>query len=461
MSNPTGQPDLTTGPIFRHLVRLSIPLVLSMLMQTLYNLVDLYFVGRLGSDAVAAVSIAGNAFFIILGLSVVVGTGATTLISQAWGRKEPGQADRIFGQSLYLALLIGAGAGITGFFGAERFIEFFGGQGDSLRYGARYFRIFAVSFTSLIVLFTIGSAFRGAGNTKTPMLIMAQSTLLNLVLDPILIFGLLGFPRLGVAGAAWASLAAQVYALGVYAWLIVKGRSPVRPRGFRFDRSLAWKSLAIGLPSGISYYFLAFNLMITYRVVTEYGTEALASLGVGFRILQAGYLPIVAITSAAAILIGQNYGAGLIHRVRRTFKTGWLAAVVGMVGISAVQLIFTRDLLGFFGRDPALLDFGTTYLTIYALANPVVGSIMACTSTFQGLGKTYPNLIGAFTDNALFALAVLTLPGLMGWGFAAIWWMKFGTAVVELVVIGGWLLKDLAVLKPPRKKPEKKEKIPA
>jgi putative MATE family efflux protein len=216
--------DLTEGPILKTLVRLAVPVTIAMVMFTVYLMVDLYFVGRLGPEAVAALSISGNAFFIHLGFSTILGTGGMALIAQAFGRKEYDYAASVFKQSILMALIVGVIEAATGLMIAPAYIKYFGGTGKSLEWGIQYFQIFVVSFLFMILLYTIGSCYRGMGNTKTPMVIMLQANLMNIVLDPILIFGLPGLPALGVRGAALASVISQIYALAIYGYhIFIKG----------------------------------------------------------------------------------------------------------------------------------------------------------------------------------------------------------------------------------------------
>jgi putative MATE family efflux protein len=437
--------DLTEGPILKTLVKLAVPVTVSMVLFTIYLLVDIYFVGKLGPDAVAALSISSNAFFIHLGFSTVLGTGGMALIAQAFGRKDYHHAARVFKQSLMLAVIIGSVEMASGLLIAPYYIKFFGGSGKSLEWGIQYFQIFSISFLFMILLYVIGNCYRGMGDTKTPMLIMLQANILNIVLDPILIFGWLGLPALGVRGAAIASLITQVYALGIYGYLIFY-------RGFHIDLEGKWrfipeiikKSLFIGIPSGMNHFLLAANLMITYRVISDYGTAALASIGIGFRILQGIYIPVIAVASAMGAIVGQNFGAGKYSRITGTFWRAWLISAVFMLGCTLICLVIPQTLIGIFSRNTEVIGFGVIYLRIFAIGFIMVGTIMVVSAAFQGLGKTYPSLIGAVVDNALFAALVFTLPVYFNWGIQSVWWIKLATAAAETVVVAFWLKYELA-----------------
>ena len=444
----TAHTDLTAGSIPKQLLRLSGPIAFSMIMFTLYLMADLYFVGRLGPDAVAAVSISGNAFFVILGLSFVLGIGGMALIAQAFGRKDYEGAAKVYKQSLILSILVGIASSLTGLAIAHPYIAFFGGAGQSLEWGVQYFRIFSISFFFVLILHVIGACYRGMGDTKTPMIIMVLSTILNIILDPLLIFGLLCFPRLGVRGAAIASLLSQFIALAIYIYMIlIRGQHLEIKRPWRLDMSIIKRSLSIGLPSGLTYFLLALNMLITYRVVSIFGTPALSSIGIGFRILQSIYMPVVAVTSAMAAIVGQNYGAGKQSRITTTLWTGWAISCGIMISGTALCLFFPGILIEIFSNDKSVIHYGIIYLTIMSLGNVIVGTIMTMSAVFQGFGKTYPVLIAAVFDNVLFACLVFTLPGIFGWGIQSIWWIKLATASIEMFLIAEWLRRYFQVIR--------------
>ncbi|MEJ2164223.1 MAG: MATE family efflux transporter [Desulfobacterales bacterium] len=436
--------DLTEGPLLKTLIKLAAPVTIGMVMFTVYLVVDLIFVGRLGPEAVAALSISGNAFFIHLGFSTVVGTGGMVLIAQAFGRKDFERAADVFKQSILLALIIGAAETAGGLLAAPAYIQFFGGTGRSLLWGIQYFQILSVSFLFMILLYTVGNCFRGMGDTRTPMILMLQANLLNILLDPILIFGWLGLPAMGVRGAALASLVTQMYALAAYGYLIFIKGSHISIKGkWHLSAGIVKRSLFIGIPSGMNHLLLAANLLITYRVISDYGTAAIASVGIGFRILQAIYIPVIALASAMAAIVGQNYGAGNCNRIAAVFKRTWTISMVFMIFCTLVCRLLPGTIIGIFSSDSEVIRFGVTYLMIFSLGNVMVGTIMVTGAAFQGLGKTYPSLAGAVLDNALFAGLVFTLPAYFNWGIQSIWWIKVTTAAIESLAVAAWLKAEL------------------
>jgi putative MATE family efflux protein len=277
------------------------------------------------------------------------------------------------------------------------------------------------------------------------MMIMLQANVLNIGLDPILIFGWLGLPAMGVRGAAVASLVSQIYGLGIYGYLMfVKGPRLDIKGSWHFDPMIMKQSLMIGVPSGMNHFLLAANLLITYRVISVYGTAALASIGIGFRILQSIYIPVIAVASAMAAIVGQNYGARKFSRIAGTLSSAWLVSTIFMIGCTAVCLWFPEILIGIFSSHPDVIYYGIVYLRIFSIGFVMVGTIMVVSAAFQGLGKTYPSLIGAVVDNALFAGLVFTLPVYFGWGIQSIWWIKLATAAAETAIVAVWLRYELA-----------------
>ncbi len=343
-----------------------------------------------------------------------------------------------------MALIIGILEAGTGLLIAPAYIKFFGGTGKSLLWGVQYFQIFSISFLFMLVLYVIGNCFRGMGNTKTPMIIMLQANILNILLDPILIFGWLGLPAMGVRGAAIAASVSQIYGLGIYVYLIFVRGAHINLQGpWRLNRTIVSKCLYIGIPSGMNHFLLAANLLIIYRVISIYGTAAIASVGIGFRILQAIYIPVIAVASAMAAIVGQNYGANQYSRITGTLWHAWIISMVFMICCTAVSRLFPATIIGIFSKDPDVIHFGVVYLEIFSLGYVAVGTIMVTASAFQGLGKTYPCLMGSVLDNALFAALVFTLPTFFGWGIQAVWWIKLATAIAEMAVVAAWLRWEL------------------
>ncbi|MBW2337892.1 MAG: hypothetical protein JRF47_14250, partial [Deltaproteobacteria bacterium] len=170
----------------------------------------------------------------------------------------------------------------------------------------------------------------------------------------------------------------------------------------------------------------------------------LASIGIGFRILQGIYIPVIAVAAAMAAIVGQNFGSKKYVRIIGTIWRAWLISMVFMICCTVICLLYPAKLISVFSNDPDVIHFGVIYLKIFSIGFVMVGTIMVASSVFQGLGKTYPSLIGAVVDNALFAGLVFTLPVYFSWGIQSVWWIKLATAAAETVVVAVWLKHELS-----------------
>ena len=320
--------DLTTGSLSRHLMKTASFMLVTMVFQTLYFLVDLYWVGRMGKEAVAAVAIAGNLMFVVLAVTQMLGVGTTAMVSHAVGRKEREVARHVFNQSQVLSVVVG-----LLFFGvvmASRGVYARGLAADdtTARMAEDYLTWFIPAMSMQFALVAMSAALRGTGNFKPGMVVQTTTVIINIVLAPVLMFGWGSGRPLGVKGAAIASLIAV--AVGVV-WL---SRYFLKADAFlQFDRSARtpdltlWKKLLnIGLPAGAEFGLMALYLLIVYVISRPFGAAAQAGFGIGLRIIQALFMPVVALGFAVAPVAGQNFGARKGARVIQTFREGALMA---------------------------------------------------------------------------------------------------------------------------------------
>ena len=424
---------LTSGSIAKHTVRLTIPVLIAMSFQTLFSLTDLYFVGQLGGRAVAAVSLSMTAFFVVLTLSHAVGVGALALISQAWGRAEFDHARHVFIQVLWLILAIGGSLALTAFLGAELYMSFFSNDAETIALGLAYFKPYALTFLLHTFLMVNGFCFRGSGDFITPTKIITSSIILNIVLDPCLIFGVGPFPELGIRGAAYASIISQALAVIAYGWILSSQSKNLYLSGsLKPSAQLLKEILRIGIPSGFQYLILAAMMGLTYRWVKPLGPFTVAAIGIGFRLLHASYLPMISFSIATSTLVGQNWGAQLIDRAKTAYRCGLLYANSWAVLITTAFIIFPGFFLGFFASEEQVIQDGTVYLRIFGVSNYFIATIIVATAVFQGLGKTVPPMIGA-------AIKLLIYGGVwMAYSQSTNLYLIYGVAVIAIILEFAW-----------------------
>lgn len=427
--------DLTTGSITRHLLKTMSFMLAMMVFQTLYVLVDLYWVGRLGTTAVAAVGIAGNLMFTVLALTQMLGVGTTTVVAQAMGRRDPDDARLAFNQSLSLAALCGALFLVVAL--AVRIPYAVSQSSDrATEYAAaRYLLWFIPAMALQFPMVAMTAALRGVGNFKLGMAVGIGTVLLNLVLAPVLIFGWLGAPAMGASGAAAATLIAIVFA---NAWLILHFRGQPVLRVARAEwrpRMAMWKRmLAIGLPSGFDFAMMAVYLFIVYAVTRPFGAAAQAGFGIGMRVVQALFMPVVALGLSVAPIAGQNFGARRADRVRHTFRDGAIMSTALMLRFTLLCHLAPAALIGVFTSDPAVIAVGTEYLRIVSWNFAASGVIFVAGSMFQAMGNTLPSVVTSLVRILIVAVPVVLLSRQPGFELTTIWRLAVASVWVQLAV---------------------------
>jgi MATE family, multidrug efflux pump len=427
--------DLTTGSVSRHLLKTMSFMLVSMMFQTLYVLIDLYWVGRLGTEAVAAVAISGNLLFVVLAVTQMLGVGTTTLISHAAGAKNRERALLIFNQSQVLSMVVGVI--FLALTMALRPIYARRMSADALtaQLVSDYLLWFVPAMGLQFGLVAMGAALRGIGLFKPGMVVQTGTIIINIVLAPIFIFGWGIGHAFGVAGAAIATLIA--IAAGTV-WILAY----FKPSAYLHFVIADWKPrlglwrdmLKIGLPAGAEFALMAVYLGIVYAVTRPFGASAQAGFGIGLRIVQSAFLPVVALGFAVAPVAGQNYGARLGERVRETFKTAALMSISLMLLVIVITHLFPGALIRAFSSDPAVISVGEVYLRIVSWNFVASGLVFVSSSMFQAMGNTLPSLATSFTRIIVVAVPLLLLSKLPGFRLEWIWWLSVAAVTLQMVL---------------------------
>jgi len=425
--------DLTQGPIARHLFDMAAPMAIGMLIQTLYFLVDLYFVAKLGDAAIAGVASAGNVMFLVMGLTQMLGVGTVALISHAVGRKDQADANLIFNQSLVLSVLCLAITLIGGYALTGYYMRSIGADAATTAAGITYLYCYLPGLALQFALVAMGSALRGTGIVAPTMIVQMLTLVLNIILAPVLIAGWGTGRPLGVAGAGLASSIS--IALGVLMMAIYFARLEkyVSFHGEQWRPRLdTWKRmLAIGLPAGGEFALMFVFMATIFFIIRDFGAVAQAGFGIGSRVMQAIFLPAMAIAFATAPIAGQNFGARDAVRVRETFRT---AALIGSAIMLALTLMcqwrpewFVRG----FTSDPEVIAVAGQFLQIISWNFVGAGLVFTCSGMFQALGNTMPALISTATRLVTFVIPALWLSGQPGFRIEHVWYLSVATLVLQ------------------------------
>src|SRR6266853_2488051 len=428
--------DLTQGSVTRHLLHMSAFMAVSMVVQTLYLLADLFWVGRLGKEAIAAVGVAGNLTMIVLALTQMLGVGTTALISQAAGRKDQQRAELVFNQSRAMSIWIALALGAVGFFSMDAYANSFSADAQTAALAKAYLRWFLPAMLLQFPLVSMGSALRATGIVQAPVIFQVLSVVLNMVLAPFLIFGIGPWPKLGVTGAA---LATFISILVADLLIIVYFEKKYHYLRFRFPLWRAqmkiWGAmLRIGVPAGAEFVLLFVYILIVYVIIRNFGPAAQAGFGVGARVMQALFLPVVALSFAVSPVVGQNFGGRQADRVRHSVYSAIGIALLMMLVLTLLAFLAPATLIRIFSRDPKVIAFGSEYLRIVSLNFISAGIVFVTSSIFQGIGNTLPPLFSSMTRLILFAVPALLISRTPGFEIRHIWYLSVGSIVLQMCV---------------------------
>ena len=426
--------DLTTGSLTRHLLKTTSFMLVTMVFQTLYFLVDLYWVGRLGKEAVAAVAVAGNLTFVVMAATQMLSVGTTTLVSHAAGRKDHERANLVFNQSILLGIASALIFLVIAWIFRGAYADALAADIGTARLAADYLGWFIPAMALQFPMVSMAASLRGTGNFKPGMVVQTFTVVVNIVLAPMLIFGWPVGPPLGVAGAAIATFVAVVAGT---AWLALYFRGTTaylhfRPAGWLPRMKLWGEMLRVGLPAGAEFALTAVFLFVVYTVSRPFGSAAQAGFGIGLRIIQAFFLPVVALGIAVAPVAGQNFGAGQAQRVRETFRSAAAMAGIYMAIATVLCLSAPAALIGVFSDDPQVIRVGDEYLRIVAWSYVASGVIFVTSSMFQAMGNTIPPLLTSFGRMVLVAVPVVLVSRLPGFQLTWIWYMSMGAIWIHL-----------------------------
>ena len=435
--------DLTQDSIVRNIVAMAAPIAAGMVFQTLYFLVDLYFVAGLGDAAVAGVGAAGTLMFVIMALTQVLGVGAVALIAQAVGRKDQADANLVFNQSLLFAFVCAGVTLLGGYALTDSYVRSIAADAATQEAGATYLYWFLPGLALGFAQVVMGSALRGTGIVKPTMAVQAFTVLLNTALAPVLIAGWGTGYAMGVAGAGLAStvsIAVGVLMLGAYFWKLEKyvgfHRELWRPR------IAVWKRmLDVGLPAGGEFGLMFIYMGVIYWVIRDFGSAAQAGFGIGSRIMQSIFMPAMAIAFAAGPIAGQNFGAGQARaRARDVRKSrdaeqrrdGRRHRAVAVAAGSAGRL-FLGGARGPGTSAPASLRMiSWTFLA--------QGVVFTCSGVFQGLGNTRPAMLSSAVRLSIFVPLAIWLSLRPGFQLESVWQLSVATVWLQAAV-SYWLLR--------------------
>ncbi|MFT4905273.1 MAG: putative MATE family efflux protein [Natronomonas sp.] len=400
--------DLTDGGIIKPLFYLSLPIVITNLLQTAYNLADTFWLGRYSTEALAAISFAFPMVFLLISLGLGLSVAGSVLVAQHTGAGEPAKAEYAASQTVTFAFLGSALLGAIGYPLVGPLLEFLGASPAVLPGATAYMQVIALGLPFMFGFFVFIALMRGAGDTITPMLVMFGTVVLNVILDPFLIngwaIGPIAFPQLGIEGAAIATVFSRSIAMVVGLVIMESGTRGIQINisDMKPDFGYLRKLLEIGVPASIEGTGRALSINLLLLVVGLFSTSVVAAFGIGTRVFSVIFLPAIAVARGVETMSGQNIGAGKYDRAE---QANYVAAkgLFAILALAGVLIFFVPEpIVSVFTDDPAVLETGTEFLRYVSLSFGFIGIMRAFTGGFRGAGKT---LIAA-------AISILTLAGI-------------------------------------------------
>lgn len=391
--------DYTTGSLNRAILLLAVPMVLEMALESLFAVVDVFWVSRLGPNAVATVGLTESLLSLVFAVGLGLSLSTTAMVARRIGEKDPEGAAVAGVQAIVLGLATSVAIGIPCFIYAPRLLLLMGASGDIVSLGTGYARIALGGSGAILLLFLNNAIFRGAGDAAIAMRLLWVSNIINLILDPCLIFGWGPFPRLGVTGAALATFTGRSIGVAYQFYRLLRGTERIRilTRQIRVNFSVLWRLVRVSL-TGILQFAIAHTSWIgLVRIVSVFGAAALAGYTIAIRIVVFLILPSWGLSNAAATLVGQNLGA---KKPERAEQAVWRTGFYNMLFLGSVGVLFVltaEPIVRLFTQDPAVVAFAATCLRIISYGNIGYAYGMVMLQAFNGAGDTVtPTIVNFF-----------------------------------------------------------------
>ncbi len=383
--------DYTEGPIDRAIILLAVPMMLEMVMESLFAVVDIFWVSRLGANAIAAVGLTESLLTVVYALAMGLSIGVTALVARRIGEKRPDEAARAAVQGIMLGMLVAAVLGTIGALNAPRLLELMGASPEVVAIGSGYTRVMLGGEATVILLFLINAAFRGAGDATIAMRVLWTANAFNILLGPCFIFGLGPFPELGVTGAAVATTIGRGIGVLVQIRALVRGRGALRVKRehLKLELPMMRQLIKLSAPGTLQTCIGMLSWILLIRLLATFGSAALAGYTIAIRLVIFALLPSWGLSNAAATLVGQGLGA---KKPDRAETAVWRAAAyngVFLIGVGALFVGGAGFIVPAFTSDPEVVRYGTACLRIVSLGFPLYAYGMVLTQAFNGAGDTW------------------------------------------------------------------------
>ena len=430
--------NFTSGSIRRAVFMLSVPMILEMMMESIFFLVDAYFVSSLGANAIATVGLTESVLTLVYAVAIGLSMGVTAIVARRVGEKDIEGASKTAVQAILLGVVVALLISVFGIIYPKEILALMGGDKELIKDGFRYTQVLLGGNLTIMLLFLINAVFRGAGDASVAMKVLIFSNILNIILDPILIFGLGPIPSFGVQGAAIATTIGRGSAVIFQLFILFYGWSKIKVglKDFVFRAKMMWNLVKVSL-GGIGQFIIGTSSWVfLMRIMAEFGSEVLAGYTIAIRVLMFTLMPSWGMSNAAATLVGQNLGADQPDRAEQSvWKTSKYNAWF-MVIVSLVYLVFAEQIIRIFSNEVLIVEYGSLSLRIIAAGYIFYAYGMVVIQAFNGAGDTKTPTIINFFCFWVFQLPFAYLAALVfDWGVIGVF-LAITIAEMLIAVIG-------------------------
>lgn len=435
--------DLLNGPVGKNLFYLSLPVIIINLLQTAYNLADTFWLGQYSNNALEAITYAFPLVFFLISLGMGLAVAGSVLVAQFEGSGNKKKRNYAASQTVAFSALASIVLGTVGYFFIGDFVTLLGAQGEVAVSAAQYLEVISLGLFSMFGFLVFQSLMRGYGDTVTPMILMLVTVILNIIIDPIFIFGWGIIPEMGVMGAAIATVAARILSLSIGIWILFTGRRGIEISlsHMKPDLSFFKKMMAIGIPATAEGTGRSLSVNALVAVIgTMFAGPVVAGYGIGVRIFSMIFLPASAVGRGVESMTGQNLGAGNYDRAAETAKFGAKYTFLILTGLGILTFLFAHPIASVFTKSAEIAAVGAEFLRYVALSFGFIGILRSYNGSLRGAGKTVTAAIISITTLGLVRLPIAYI-GAIEIGSKGVWAAFFISNVVGAIIAYSWYQK--------------------
>jgi putative MATE family efflux protein len=444
--------NLLEGSLTKSIIKLGYPIALGSLVQTLYNLADTFWVGRLGADALAAPGISMFILFFFIAIGMGFSSAGTSLVAQYVGAGEKEKANNVAGNLLVYLVIIAIFFCTLGVVFARPLLKLLATPKEAFEMTHTYFTIALIGTPLNFPIFVYQSALNGYGDPMSPLKVTLFSAFVNLILDPVLVFGWFGFPAMGVAGAAITTVITQALGSAIGLYFLFSGKKGIRIsiKNLKINKAITQLLVKIGIPTAIGFSGSSVGFIVLMGIINQFGTAVISAYTIGTRIILFYMLPAMGISAAITSIVGQNLGAGQTQRAKDVVAKGTKLMMAIIIPICLLSSIFGEEITrAFIPGDPVVHEIGKVMFWISPLSVVFFGFSSVLEGAFQGSGYTVPVMVAQITRIWFFRIPIVYLLAIVILGgptdidaSVGIWWGMVLSNVMAFIIVGIWFKKS-------------------